>query len=358
MISPVDIFDGQWHKMSYQTTASDMANKITAKLSIDDLEMCNQLIAKDGVDYKSIFQSGKLSIYMNDSTKTIYDLSIKAAPAVVVELPDYDFEQGVSDKSFKYLNGTSVTIDGSTVKAGQTDFFYLNQKVKMNSTVSFKAKFTIKPEYTPNGWEMVLNLIDNAVGTHFWADGSKSINLELTPYDDATGGLINACNKNTDSPFNEADDSFETGKTLLDGQWHLYSYKVFPLEDGSMQIILMVDGEKFVDKIIYVKDIDFEDFFTEGKLSFYSKGNYDIQLMAAPSDTPEITNGSEVTSTPVPTAQATISPTATVSDTDDSTSPGTSDTNIIFITLIMLMMSGTAVLGLRKKRFMKEQDTL
>lgn len=363
LTSDIDIYDGQWHKMTFQTVAATVPNKINAMLSIDDVQMCNQLVENASKDYASIFASGKLSFYLNDSTKDIYDVSIKAAPQVVLELIDYDFTQGLADQSFKFTDGNLAVIEEDTVKAGLTTYFYLDQKIQMNKTISFKGKFTVNPEATlDGGWQVVFNLIDKQIGKVFWDSDAKSVNTQFTPYDDATGGLINAVYKNgSTAVFNEADSDFETTKTLLDGQWHLFSYKVFPLTDGSMQIILLVDGEKFIDKILFVTDVDFSEYFEEGKLSFYSKGNYDIQLMAAPSDTPEISNEVVVTPTPIPSNTPTSAPTsipttALTATQAPSGSPSTSDDNTVQLMLIIVIIMSTMILTFKEKKIIKGKN--
>ena len=201
------------------------------------------------------------------------------------------------------------------------------------------AKFTKDPQLdTIGSWQVVINMFDKNPGTHFWAANARSINTQITPDSFGALGMVNTVyHDGTAHVYNQFDSTMETDVKIIDGEWHLISYKVFTLENGDIKVIMLVDGEDFVDKTFEKGDtgFDFEESFSDGYLSFYFMDTYDIELKAAPADTPEIIDETQAETTP------TEEPV-----TDETETPGDAGT-IVFSVLILL--SSIAIIKMKKK---------
>ena len=307
----VALFDGEWHKltMKYEQAGEGGAHftcLIDGQAFVDKMMTT---VKGQPFNYDNYFQSGKMVFY---AAAQNYDLSLKAVektadsttsstassttPSEGPSVPTFDFAQAVKDGAFKYTDGGKVEVVDGVVNALNSGYFYIDKTVNRGDQVEFMIKLDSLTGKPHAGWALAISLMDQAVGTPFWKEGARSINLQLTDGGDYTLGSINLVYKDGSTDvFNVADSSSESDIALFDGKWHKLTMKVDTAADGSARILCLIDGEDFVDKTIAVEGVDLNEYFENGKMVFYAADqpsiDYNLSLKAVDAPKPPVETG-------------------------------------------------------------------
>ena len=211
---------------------------------------------------------------------------------------DIDIGQAITDGKWKFKDGAALPVDNGEVAIGDKDYVFMDQdfergtfdpaedkKTYIGGRVEFDFKATLgSGKSDSNDWEFTFNMLDTAIGKPFWDGASSQICFSYTPSaKKLTASVVDG------TPVGSTGEA--SNVTLADGHWHTIAITVGGNGWGDGRKIhfkFEVDGQTVLNHEVWADVADrgysdaegFNNKFKSGKLSIYSKSNYNLAIRA------------------------------------------------------------------------------